>query len=84
MHELWALRRPCAQPVPHDDRPPAPAVPISATSAIAPCDWETALGSIIIGREPSSDLERELADDPGTRLVASMVNEFRGSMVVGV
>lgn len=84
VHELWALRRPRAQPVPRDDRPAAPVVTTSAASAIAPCEWETALGSIVIGREPSSDLERELVDDPGTRLVASMVNEFRGSMVVGV
>jgi uncharacterized protein (UPF0276 family) len=85
VHELWALRPPAA-PAP----PPAPAARTVATPVRTPAagvtapDWERALGSVVIGREPATELERELAEDPGTRLVASMVNEFRGSMVVGV
>jgi uncharacterized protein (UPF0276 family) len=83
VHELWDLRQPRAVD-PTDRESPAPArAPTDGTSA-APQDWERALGSVVIGREPANDLERELAGDPGTGLVASMINEFRGSMVVGV
>jgi hypothetical protein len=28
-------------------------------------NWERALGSVVIGQEPSSELQRELARDPG-------------------
>jgi uncharacterized protein len=84
VHELWALRRPATQNPQRDGPPPMPPVITPAAMTIAPQEWETALGAIVIGREPSTDLEHELAADPGTRLVASMVNEFRGSMVVGV
>ncbi len=84
VHELWALRRRGARTTPQIDRPRSPTVTAPPETGGAPHEWEKALGSIVIGRQPSSSLERELADDPGTRLVASMVNEFRGSMVVGV
>jgi uncharacterized protein (UPF0276 family) len=80
VHELWALRRPGAPPAPRATSivaaPPA--------AGIAPRDWESALGAVAVGRDPANELEHEFADDPGARLVASMVNEFRGSMVVGV
>ena len=83
IHELWALRRPGTKP-PHRTSTSPALTGGARTATITPQDWETALGSIVIGRKPSNDLERELARDPGTRLVASMVKEFRGSMVVGV
>jgi uncharacterized protein (UPF0276 family) len=81
VHDLWSLRQPRTEPA---DRRPAPTSVTTAETTITPRYWERALGSVVIGQEPSSELERELARDPGTRLVASMIEEFRGSMVVGV
>jgi len=81
VHDLWSLRQPRAEAA---HRVQAPASVTPAKTAIAPKDWERALGRVVIGQQPSSELEREFARDPGTRLVASMIEEFRGSMVVGV
>jgi uncharacterized protein len=79
-HELWALRRthPCPRPAERPARAPVPGV------KVGPAEWEQALGRIVIGREPSSSLEEELAEDPGARLVQVLVKEFRASMVVAV
>jgi uncharacterized protein len=81
VHELWDLRKPSAAPAREHLAPARTATDRTSTT---PQDWEHALGSVVIGREPSNELERELARDAGTRLVATMINEFRGSMVVGV
>jgi uncharacterized protein len=81
LHELWALRRPAQASGDGGTRhrsAPAPA------RGPAPPDWETALGNVVIGRQPASDLEHELALDPGAQLVQRLVKEFRGSMVVAV
>jgi hypothetical protein len=51
---------------------------------VSPPEWETALGRVVIGREPASSLEAELAADPGAQLVRALIKEFRASMVVGV
>ncbi len=80
LHELWTHRRPgpgsgpaprTRHGAPGDGRP-------------APLEWETALGSVVIGRAPSNHLEEALATDPGARLIQGLVKEFRGSMVVAV
>jgi hypothetical protein len=48
--------------------------------------WERALGQLVVGRRPEQDnvLSRQLAEDPGVRLVEGLVHEFRASMIVGV
>lgn len=79
-HELWALRRP-SPCQPRAEPPPRASVP---GITVEPADWELALGRIVIGRDPSGPLERELAADPGARLVQVLVKEFRASMVVAV
>jgi uncharacterized protein (UPF0276 family) len=80
LHELWALRRERSTAAPHHARERSR----TADTAIEPAAWETALGSVVIGRPPTSPLEQQLAEDPGTRLVEALVKEFRGSMVVAV
>lgn len=78
LHDLWPPRRAAASTAPR--RQP---VRIEDT-ALPPCDWEDALGKLVIGRAPCTPLEAELAADPGVSLMRGLVNEFRASMVVGV
>jgi uncharacterized protein len=80
LHELWAL---------HGLRSSPGAVPRrghlhGADVGIAPPEWEKALGSVVIGRTPSDQLEAEFANDRGVKLVQELVKEFRASMVVAV
>ena len=80
IHELWSLRRTGAR------RPRTPAAgpwPVTAAGT-SPEEWERALGSMVIGREPSNPLEAALSSDPGVPLVTALIKEFRASMVVGV
>lgn len=79
LRDLWELRR---------TRPGRPRTALAVATAkhgsgdVA--DWEIALGSLVIGREPASSLAAELASDPGIALVRELIHEFRASMVVGV
>jgi len=80
LRELWSLRKPSNR------------VAVRATSALpgtngdqfGPSIWESALGNVVIGREPKNPLELELSRDKGTLLVNALINEFRASMVVAV
>jgi uncharacterized protein (UPF0276 family) len=47
-------------------------------------EWEAALGSLAIGRDPSTALARDLNQDRGVALMRDLIHEFRASMVVGV
>jgi uncharacterized protein len=80
VHELWELRR--LKRTTADDARPAPVA--SPPGGPDPARWEVALGNVVVGRDPSNDLERELDGDPGVQLVRGLVKEFRGSMVVAV
>ena len=65
LHALWALRGS------HVSRGRTRSVPAEATEiGISPAAWERALGSLVIGRAPSTALGHELASDPGVPLVA--------------
>jgi uncharacterized protein (UPF0276 family) len=80
VHELWALRSPAIDSASaRRGRRPAGAI-----AGIGPADWELAVGGAAIGRPVDTELGRELAGDPGIRLVQGLVKEFRGSMVVTV
>lgn len=46
--------------------------------------WESALGSLAIGRAPVDGLGTQLAADPGVGIMRRLIQEFRASMVVGV
>jgi uncharacterized protein len=79
LRELWQLRRPqaagarqrlCGELWPE------------ATVTVA--EWETGLGSLVIGQQPETPFARELASDQGVALVRELIHEFRASMVVGV
>jgi len=47
-------------------------------------EWELSLGRMVIGRTPSTPLEKSIAEDPGVPLVTELIHEFRASMVVAV
>lgn len=82
LKETWQPRQVVLPPL----SSPAPARPPHDTGAetIAPHDWEHALGSLAIGRDPGTPLARELAADPAIGLLRDLVTEFRGSAITGV
>jgi len=57
-----------------------------AVEPAPPEAWERALGELVVGRRSKQEtaLSRELARDPGVRLVEGLVHEFRASMIIGV
>jgi uncharacterized protein (UPF0276 family) len=84
VRELWSLR--VKAPVP--TVPPRP-IQLRVESAdgedrLPPAAWERALGELVIGRSVSDPAARDLADDPGIRIVEGLIHEFRASMIVGV
>lgn len=83
LHDLWDLRG----ETPGTPLPPQPAgreAPAYVNNGLPPSAWEEALGELVIGRAPGSDLANELSDDPGVELVNKLICEFRASMVVSV
>jgi uncharacterized protein len=83
IRELWKLRRPGIPHIPPklsgESRSSAN---VSNVSSVA--EWETALGSVAIGRSPTTSLAQELAADQGVSLMRELIHEFRASMVVAV
>jgi uncharacterized protein (UPF0276 family) len=67
-------------------RQASPTLPPVVVDPAPPEAWERALGQLVVGRRPEQDdaLSRQLAEDPGVRLVEGLVHEFRASMIVGV
>ena len=51
------------------------------SDAIWPALWEDVLGGLVIGATRSGPLAKELAADPGIRLLRSLVDEARAGMV---
>jgi uncharacterized protein (UPF0276 family) len=80
LHALWALRREGSAA---EARRSLPLVVDEAGSA-TPEVWERALGGLVTGRRPDDPYAEGLADDPGVRIVESLIHEFRASMIVGV
>jgi uncharacterized protein (UPF0276 family) len=88
---LWELRR-SAPPMPvetHAIR--LQAQPATGGDTVAPMlfpsevvEWESALGGLVIGRNPESAVAQQLANDKGVELMRALIKEFRASMVVGV
>jgi len=77
LRELWDTRRP-APALLRAPREPWPNARVTVS------EWEAALGSLAIGREPATELARDLAADQGIALMRGLIHEFRASMVVGV
>jgi len=76
---LWQLRQPPATGARQRSlrvRRPA--------EGVAVAEWETALGSLVIGRQLATPFARDLASDQGVALIRALIHEFRASMVVGV
>jgi uncharacterized protein (UPF0276 family) len=81
LHELWSHRT--DEPA----RSPGMALTVQGRDGhdrVPPAVWERALGELVIGRAPSDNVVRELAGDPGVRIVEGLIHEFRASMIVGV
>ena len=87
LHALWRRRAPLVtQPSVAQSLPivvSSPGVSVASQDAEMPDTWERALGSLVIGRSSNGDLLRELGADPGVKLIAGLIFEFRASMVVG-
>ena len=61
---------------------------VDSCGAVSVAEWESALGSLAIGRAPEMavgmELATELATDPGIGLMQELIHEFRASMVVAI
>jgi len=51
---------------------------------VPPAVWERALGRLVVGQDADDQIGRELAQDPGVRVVERLIHEFRASMIVRV
>lgn len=81
VNALWPRSAPLPSPA-----PPRPVVtPQDGADRLpAPAEWEYALGSLVIGRDPGTPSSRELAADPAVALLRELVTEFRDSALAGV
>ncbi|MFE0257527.1 DUF692 family multinuclear iron-containing protein [Streptomyces sp. NPDC059010] len=80
MREMWPLQTALARLSPP---PPADIPHPTRQETTAPCDWELALGSLAVGRDPGTPLAQELVTDPAIGLLRDLVAEFRGSALTG-
>ncbi len=83
LHDLWGLRG-GSPGAPLPPQPVGREAPAARSNGTSPAAWEEALGELVIGRAPGSDLASELSGDPGVDLVNKLICEFRASMVVSV
>lgn len=89
VRELWELRKSSTVmrasakarrlPEPNAKRRSA-----AGSSAYEVVDWENALGSLVIGRNPQNEVAQQLVNDQGVVLMQLLIKEFRASMVVSV
>lgn len=52
VHDLWARRRSGAEPAGRSGGSPMPAAVAWPATTVSPQEWEAALGSVVVGREP--------------------------------
>lgn len=81
LHEVWEQRK-SAQSPRHTISPTRPEA--KKPDLVTPAVWERALGRLVVGLSPDDEIGRELAQDPGVRIVERLIHEFRGSMIVRV
>lgn len=81
LHALWALRSETLKAPP---RPIRLSREGGTSAGASPAVWERALGRLVIGRPADDELSRELANEPGVRIVQGLIHEFSASMIVGV
>jgi uncharacterized protein (UPF0276 family) len=85
LHEIWRER---GRPRGDGIFRPLPVAPLLNEPESGPTsveEWERAFGHLVIGRRPEdSRLSRELASDPGLRIIHKLVREFRASLLVNV
>ena len=83
LHELWRYRSQEPRRRPAQRWTSCKGTPVRGDQ-VSPDEWERALGSLVIGREPDGALSQELAVDPGVALVNRLALEFRASMIVNL
>ena len=81
LRTIWERRRvlDCLHPAPTTLRPE-----VAAPDTISPAAWERALGRLVVGYDADDEIGRELAQEPGVRVVERLIHEFRGSMIVRI
>jgi len=82
LRELWNLRTSTTPSIDH--RKENVMSPDLSGNGVSSAEWETTLGSLVIGRTLHTPLAQQLSTDPGVMLINKLVNEFRGSMIVRV
>jgi hypothetical protein len=81
LHGLWALRSREAAP---QLAAMQPRLDPRGLDAASPAAWENALGNLVIGRPANDELSRDLAGEPGVRVVQRLIHEFSASRIVRV
>lgn len=81
LHELWTVRG--TVNVASSGRQSLTVATTAGPDAL-PEEWELAVGQLAVGASGDSLLFGELAKDPAVPVVQKLIEEFRGSMLVGV
>jgi len=81
LHGLWAVRGTAKSAV--SDRYQR-VVATNGEPSFSPDEWEFSVGKLAVGRGNDSLLFSELANDPAVPVIQRLIEEFRGSMLVGV
>lgn len=79
MHRLWDMRT-ASGPLLPPASPTTTQTPWAATD-MTPADWEATLTGLVHGAEPTSPLGRQLATDPGMRILRELVATGRAGVV---
>lgn len=84
LREMWEGRR-VRESLPSPPSTRAIALPRENGAKTTAAEWEMALGSLVIDREPAgeraSELAAELAGDPGTDVLQQLVWQFRAGAI---
>jgi uncharacterized protein (UPF0276 family) len=81
LHAVWARRTRAASIHP---RPVPRRSAVVRADRVPPPVWEQALGRLVVGQGATDEISLELARDPGIRVIARLIHEFRASMIVRV
>lgn len=81
LHSVWEHRKVSdfIQP-----KPIALRSEVEPADLVSPAAWERALGRLVVGQSADDEIGRQLAKEPGVRVVERLIHEFRGSMIVRV
>jgi hypothetical protein len=82
LQEIWELRSSSRnQPGTRIPQPQLVSRDALDVTGVTPRQWESALGSTVLGRVPENDLARELVLDPGVKALQNLVWNFRAGAI---